>query len=273
MKNILSRNNVNILGKGKKTILFGHGFGCDQNIWRLMIPYFEDDYRIVLFDYVGSGKADVAAYDPQRYSTLHGYARDVIEILEALAGDPVIFIGHSVSGMLGLLASIQRPGLFAALIMLGASPRYINDLPDYYGGFTDDEVSQLLDMMEQNFVGWASVNAAALMNQPEQPHLTEQLKAALSAENALVMHNFAKAIFLSDHRKYLAEATVPTLIVQCSEDSIVPIEVGTYLHNHIKNSVLKVTDTKGHYPHISQPQETAKMILNYITGTSVSGEP
>lgn len=264
MKDILSRNNVNIIGKGKKTIVFGHGFGCDQKIWKFMTPYFEQKYRIVLFDYVGSGNSDLNSYKAEQYKNLHGYAKDLLEVLEALDNDSVIFVGHSVSSMIGMLASIEKPDYFEALIMIGPSPRYINEKPDYFGGFDDKDVRELLNMMEMNYVGWASMNAAALMNNPDRPMLAQQLERTFSSENPVIMRNFAEATFFSDHRKDLPKVTVPTFIIQCSEDSIVPIQVAHYLHNNIKNSKLEVIGAKGHYPNLSQPEETAQLIIKYL---------
>ncbi|MEI7556546.1 alpha/beta hydrolase [Candidatus Chlorohelix sp.] len=272
MQNILLRNNVNILGEGTKTIVFGHGFGCAQNIWQLMIPYFEKDYRIVLFDYVGSGNSDFTAYDPERYKDLHGYAKDLLEILDTLNIGPVIFVGHSVSGMIGLLASIQKPEYFESLIMLSPSPRYLNDKPAYYGGFDESDVKELLRMMEKSFIGWASLNAAGLMNNPDRPILAKRLEDAFCAEDPLIMRNFAEATFLSDHRKDLPNVTVPSLIIQCSLDSVVPIEVGDYLHENIKNSVLEVMESKGHYPNISEPKKTTDIILKFLSSATSTGK-
>lgn len=265
MNNIQSRNNVKVIGEGKKTIVFGHGFGCDQKVWDFLISYFEKDYRIVLFDYVGSGESDMAAYNEERYKNLEGYSMDILEILDELNLGPVVFIGHSVSGMIGLLASIEKPEYFETLIMICPSSRYINDKPDYLGGFDDNDVKELLKMMEMNFVGWATMNAVALMNTPEQPMLAQHLKETFCKENSSIMRNFAKATFLSDHRCDLPKATVPSLIIQCSEDSVVPIEAANYLHENLKSSTLKVMDAKGHYPNISRPKETADIILQYLS--------
>lgn len=264
MQDILFRNNVHIIGEGEKTIVFGHGFGCDQNIWALMIPYFHKEYRIVLFDYVGSGESDFTAYDQERYKDLHGYSKDLIEILDALNMGKVIFVGHSVSSMIGLLASIERPEYFEELIMIGPSPRYINEMPDYYGGFDDKDVSELLNMMEMNFLGWASINAASVMGNADKPMIVQHLEKTYAAGDPIIMRNFAEATFLSDHRKDLPKVKVPSLIIQCSEDSVVPIEVGKYLHENIKGSKLNVMEVKGHYPNLSEPKETSEVIINYL---------
>ncbi|WP_297422922.1 alpha/beta hydrolase [Clostridium sp.] len=264
MNNIQARNNVKIIGGGKTTIVFGHGFGCDQKIWDFLIPYFEKDNRIVLFDYVGSGKSDMSAYDEERYKNLEGYSKDILEILDELDLGSVVFIGHSVSGMIGLLAAIEKPEYFKTLVMICPSSRYLNDKPDYFGGFGENDVKELLKMMEMNFIGWATMNAAALINAPEQPMLADHLKETFCKENSFIMRDFAKATFLSDHRCDLPKLTVPSLIIQCSEDSVVPIEAANYLHENLKNSILRVMDTKGHYPNISSPKETADIILQYL---------
>ena len=266
MGNIMQRNHVNILGDGKQTVVFGHGFGCSQDIWKYLVPSFLKDYRVVLFDYVGSGKSDCSVYDGARYSSLEGYAEDLLEVLEELKLGPVVFVGHSVSSMIGLLTSVKKPELFQALIMISPSPRYRNDLPDYYGGFSEDDIRELLQLMEKNFVGWATASAAALINTPDQPFLARQLEEAFHAEDPVIMKNFAKATFQSDHRKDLPEVSVPSLFIQCSEDSIVPIEVADYLHAHIHESSLQVIEAKGHYPQLSCPKETADVIINYLSG-------
>ena len=269
MKNIFLRNNVNVIGEGTKTIVFGHGFGCDQNIWQFMTPYFQKDHRMILFDYVGSGKSDLKAYNIERYKDLRGYAQDLLEVIEASKSDSIIFIGHSVSAMIGLIASIEKPELFEAVVMIGPSPRYINELPDYFGGFNDNDIKELINLMEVNYVGWASLNAAALMNNPDRPMLAQHLKKIFTQEDPVIMRNFAEATFFSDHRKDLQNATVPTLIVQCSKDSIVPIEVANYLNSNIKNSKLEVIGAKGHYPNLSEPKETSQLIIEYLSSLKV----
>lgn len=264
MEDIYFRNNIKIFGEGEQTLVFGHGFGCSQTIWKYMVPFFSDDYRIVLFDYVGSGKSDCLSYDTNRYHNLHGYAEDLLEVLTALDSGPVIFIGHSVSGMIGLLAAVQKPELFKSLIMIGASARYLNELPDYYGGFDAHDIRELLQMMEKNFVGWASANAAELINAPEQPLLAKKLEETFHAEDSVIMRNFAEATFLSDHRADLQKVAIPTLLIQCAQDSIVPIAAADYLHAHIANSTLRVLEAKGHYPQLSLPQETSMVIRGYL---------
>lgn len=264
MQDVLKRNNVNIIGKGNKTIVFGHGLACDQNIWNTVIPYFKNDYRIILYDYVGSGKSDLSKYDPQRYNTMHGYVKDLLEILETLNMGQIIFVGHSVSAMIGILASIEKPEFFENLILIGSSPRYLNDKPNYHGGFDESDIRELIDMMEMNFNGWATIAAATFMNNPDRPFLTERLIRIYTDENPTVIKNFAEVVFLSDHRQDLPKVTIPSLILQCSEDSIVPLNTAEYLHKNLKNSKLVVMNATGHYPHLSYPKETVELINEYL---------
>ncbi len=261
---IVKRNNVNIIGNGEKTIVFGHGLACDQKIWDLIIPYFEEDYQIVLYDYVGSGNSDFTAFDSKRYSTMHGYAQDLLEILEAIDVGEVIFVGHSVSAMVGILASIEKPEYFERLILIGSSPRYLNDAPHYHGGYDQSDIDELITMMEMNFNGWATLAAENFMNNPDRPFLTEKLIEVYTEENPAMMKNFAEVVFLSDHREDLPKVTVPSLIMQCSEDSIVPLDSAKYLHTHLINSKLVVMEATGHYPQLSSPEETVNTILEYL---------
>ncbi|PQP85133.1 alpha/beta hydrolase [Paenibacillus sp. PCH8] len=262
---VLVRNNVKVLGSGSQTIVFAHGFGCDQDMWRYIVPAFSENYRVVLFDYVGSGESQINYYDTVKYSNLEGYAQDVLEIMEALELRDTIFVGHSVSSMIGMLASIQNPKHFKQIVMLGPSPRYVNDLPSYYGGFDRNDIDELLEMMQMNFIGWASYLAPIVMNHPERKDLAEELEKSFCSRNPHIARQFAEVTFLSDCRIDLERATVPTLILQCSDDSIAPVEVGDYLHAHLKNSRLQQMSAKGHYPHLSQPEETIRMIKEYLT--------
>ncbi|GAS83302.1 alpha/beta fold hydrolase [Paenibacillus amylolyticus] len=262
---VLVRNNVKVLGSGSQTIVFAHGFGCDQDMWRYIVPSFTENYRVILFDYVGSGESQINYYDAGKYSNLQGYAQDVLEIMEVLELQDTIFVGHSVSSMIGMLASIQNPKYFKQIVMLGPSPRYVNDLPNYYGGFDRNDIDELLEMMQMNFIGWASYLAPIVMNYPERKDLTEELEKSFCSRDPHIARQFAEVTFLSDCRIDLDQATVPTLILQCSEDSIAPVEVGDYLHAHLKNSRLQQMTAKGHYPHLSQPEETIRMIKDYLT--------
>lgn len=262
---VLARNNVKVQGTGKQTIVFAHGFGCDQEMWSSIVPAFEDNYRVVLFDYVGSGRSQINYYDSEKYNGLQGYAEDVLEIMETLELRDAIFVGHSVSGMIGMLASIRESKYFGRMIMLGPSPRYVNDLPEYYGGFERSDIDELLQMMQLNFVGWASYMAPIVMQNPERPKLTEQLEKSFCSSDPHIARQFAEVTFLSDSRTCLPYASVPTLILQCSDDSISPVEVGQYLHARLQNSTLQQMEAKGHYPHLSHPEETIRMIKQYLT--------
>jgi sigma-B regulation protein RsbQ len=261
---ILSRNNVKTFGRGTQPMLFAHGFGCDQNMWRFVTPAFEDDYRIVLFDYVGSGKSDLQAYDPARYATLDGYAQDVLEVCRALDLHDVIFVGHSVSSMVGVLAANREPERFSRLVLVGPSPRYINDPPAYVGGFERADIEGLLETMEKNYIGWANFLAPAIMKNPDRPELAEELEASFCSTDPVIARRFAEATFFADNREDLAALRVPSLIMQCSEDMIAPLEVGEYLSNAIPGSALKVLRATGHCPHMSHPDETIEVIREYL---------
>jgi len=261
---VLVRNNVKVFGTGSQTIVFAHGFGCDQDMWRYIVPSFEGNYRIVLFDYVGSGRSTINDYDPSKYNDLQGYAQDVLEVMEALDLRDTIFVGHSVSSMIGMLASIRSPHYFNHIVMLGPSPRYMNDLPDYYGGFDKNDIEELLTMMQMNFVGWASYLAPIVMQNADRKELAEELEKSFCSRDPHIARQFAEVTFMSDCRISLQDATIPTLILQCSDDSIAPVEVGDYLHAHLKNSRLRQMSAKGHYPHLSHPEETSQFIKEYL---------
>ncbi len=259
---VMKRNNIKIMGEGTQVIMFGHGFGCSQEMWQYIVPAFERDYRIILFDYVGSGHSDANFYTSERYSSLQGYAQDVLEIVEELQLEQVIFVGHSVSGMIGMLAAIAQPQRFSKLIMVGPSPCYINE-GDYQGGFEKSDIDELLTMMEMNFTGWASYLAPIAMHE-ENKHQAAALEESFVSTNPRIAREFAEATFFADYRHRLHELQTPTLLLQCAEDSIVPLNVGVYLQEHIKNSELQVMEAKGHYPHLSHPTETIVKIKAYI---------
>lgn len=260
---IRARNNVTVLGAGTQPILFAHGFGCDQNMWRFVTPAFESDYRVVLFDYVGSGKSDWAAYDPNRYGTLEGYARDVLEICAELDLRNVIFVGHSVSSMIGVLAANQEPERFAKLILVGPSPRYINDA-GYVGGFERADIEGLLDTMERNYLGWASFLTPVIMKNPERPELTQELEASFCSTDPEIARRFAEATFYADNRADLSKVKVPALVMQCSDDAIAPLSVGEYTHQNLAGSSFRVMAATGHCPHMSHPEETIRVIKEYL---------
>lgn len=263
VQNILRRNNVKVSGRGTQPILFAHGFGCDQNMWRFVAPAFEDDHRVVLFDYVGSGRSDLGAYNAERYSSLQGYAQDVLDICEALELEDVIFAGHSVSGMIGVLAAIQEPRRFQRLVLVSPSPRYINDA-GYVGGFERSDIQELLETMDKNYIGWANFLAPRVMKNPERPELTSELTESFCSTDPTIARRFAEVTFFSDNRSDLPKLTVPSLILQCSEDLIAPMAVGEYLHRHLARSTLRVMQAKGHCPHMSAPEETRGLIREYL---------
>ena len=264
MLEILKRNNVKIFGEGEQTILFAHGFGCDQNMWRFISPAFADNYRIVLFDYVGCGQSNIQAYHSSRYSNLNGYAQDILEICEALELRNVIFVGHSVSSMIGLLAAIKAPEYFADLVLIGPSPCYIND-EHYVGGFSRKDIDELLDTMDKNYIGWANFLAPAIMKNPDRPDLGRELTESFCATDPTIAKQFARATFLSDNRRDLTNLKRPSLIMQCSDDLVAPYEVGNYLHRNLSNSTLKILKATGHCPHMSHPDETIEVMREYLT--------
>ncbi|WP_353931368.1 alpha/beta hydrolase [Okeanomitos corallinicola TIOX110] len=266
-QDIITRNHVNILGQGKQPMLFAHGFGCDQNMWRFITPAFEKDYKIILFDYVGSGKSDLQSYSVERYSHLHGYAQDILEICRELDLKDIIFVGHSVSSMVGVLASIQTPEIFSRLIFVGPSPCYINHPPDYIGGFEKQDIEDMLDIMDKNYIGWANFLAPVVMKNEDKPELTQELEASFCSTDPIIAKAFAKTTFFSDNRGDLPQVTIPSLILQCAEDAIAPTEVGYYLASHLYKSTLKLMNATGHCPHLSHPQETIDLIRNYLTFT------
>jgi sigma-B regulation protein RsbQ len=261
---VLRRNNVKSFGTGSQTMLFAHGFGCDQNMWRFVAPAFADDYRVVLFDYIGSGKSDTSAYDQDRYSTLDGYAQDVLDVLHVLDLRNVIFVGHSVSSMVGVLAANREPHRFAKIIMIGPSPRYINDAPDYVGGFERSDIEQLLETMDRNYIGWANFLAPAIMKNPDRPELGEELTESFCSTDPVIARRFAEATFFSDNRSDLTQLAVPSLVLQCSDDMIAPAAVGEYVHRQTPRSTLRVMKATGHCPHMSAPEETIALIRDYL---------
>jgi sigma-B regulation protein RsbQ len=270
-RDVLSRNNVKVFGAGTQPMVFAHGFGCDQNMWRFVAPAFEEDYRIVLFDYVGSGNSDLGAYDADRYGRLDGYAQDVLDVCHALDLHDVILVGHSVSGMIGVLAANREPDLFERLILIGPSPRYVNDPPEYVGGFERNDIEGLLDMMDRNYIGWANFLAPAIMKNPERPELGEELTQSFCSTDPVIARRFAEATFFADNRDDLPRVRVPSLILQCSEDMIAPSEVGEYVHRQLPGSTLRMMKAAGHCPHMSHPEETIEAIREYLVAPAHAG--
>jgi sigma-B regulation protein RsbQ len=260
---IKRRNNVRVGGSGNATLVFVHGFGCDQNMWRLLEPAYSKRYKTILFDLVGSGGSDLAAYDRDKYGTLHGYADDAIEIIDQFADGPVIFVGHSVSSMIGLLANIKAPEKFAAQVMVGPSPCYINDA-DYFGGFERKDIEGLLETLESNYLGWASTMAPAIMGAPDQPELGVELTNSFCRTDPDIAKHFARVTFMSDHRADLPKLTAPTLLLQCDEDIIAPVAVGEYMHRVLPNSKLAIIRNVGHCPHLSSPSASTDAIDTFL---------
>jgi sigma-B regulation protein RsbQ len=263
MDPIVKRNNVNVIGDGSKVILFAHGFGCDQNAWKFVVDAFTDDYKVVLFDYTGSGRSDIGQYDSGKYSTLDGYAQDVLDICKTLSIKDAIFVGHSVSSMIGILAAVRRPDYFSKLVLIGPSPRYLN-AEDYTGGFEQKDLDGLFEFMENNYLGWSSAMAPAIMGNPDRPELGEFLTGSFCSTDPDIAREFARVTFTSDNRADLAKVTVSSLTLQCADDIIAPTAVGQYVHQHIPGNVFVQLNAAGHCPHISEPQETIAAIRSFI---------
>jgi len=261
------KNNVHVCGKqdAAQTIIFAHGFGSDQTAFAPLVEAFEDDYKIVLYDNVGGGKADIDAFSPQRYSTLQGYVTDVTDIIKALDLQHIIYVGHSVSGMIGLLTSIQHPSYFDKLVLLGSSPRYLND-PEkgYTGGFDMPALNGLYDAMNTNYYAWASGFSALVVNNPDRPQLAERFSSSLRQIRPDIALAVAKTIFEMDHRNELSKSTIPSLVIQTTEDPAVPEVVGNYMVEHIPHSKLARVNTKGHFPHMSAPDEVISAIRSFL---------
>ena len=260
---VLQRHNVKVTGSGPRAMVFAHGFGCDQNMWRLVAPAFEKDFRVVLFDHVGAGGSDLSAYDPGKYSSLDGYADDVVELCRELGVRDGVFVGHSVSAMIGVLAAKQAPDLFGDLVLVGPSPRYIDD-GDYVGGFSEAQVHELLDFLDSNHMGWSQAMAPVIMGNADRPELGEELTNSFCRTDPEIAKRFARATFLSDNRGDLDGVAARSLVLQCSEDVIAPRAVGEYVHRRLPNSRLVVLKATGHCPNLSAPEETIAAIRAFV---------
>jgi sigma-B regulation protein RsbQ len=261
--NVIRRNNVTVSGNGSETMLFAHGFGCDQNMWRYLASEFEKNYKVVLFDHVGAGGSMLSAYSKEKYDTLKGYADDILEIIHVLNLKDVIFIGHSVSAMMGIIAAVKEPSLFKHLILVGPSPSYIND-GDYIGGFTKPQIDELLESMDNNHLGWSMSMAPVIMANPERAYLGEELANSFCRTDPDIAKHFARTTFLTDERDILNENTVPSLILQCSNDIIAPVDVGKYMQQKMPRSKLVIMEATGHCPNLSAPEETINAIKKYL---------
>jgi sigma-B regulation protein RsbQ len=266
---VVRRNNVVVSGRADgQPMVFAHGFGCDQNMWRHVAPEFEQTHKVVLFDHVGAGASDLTAYDEDRYSTLQGYADDIVEILEALDLEGTIFVGHSVASMMGVLAAKKAPRRFSALVLVGPSPRYLDDdTTDYRGGFKQEDIDGLLESLDANYLGWSAAMAPAIVGNPDKPELGEELTASFCRTDPEIQRRFARATFLSDNRDDLQGITIPTLVLQCSDDIIAPDEVGEYVHKAIPTSTFRKLQATGHCPNLSAPAETADAIRSFLQQT------
>ena len=260
---VIRRNNVSVSGNGTHPVLFAHGFGCDQTMWRFILPEFQQRYRTIAFDYVGAGHSDISAYDRRRYATLQGYPSDILDICEALDIYDCTFVGHSVSCMSGILASIRQPERFNRLVLVAPSPCYINDA-GYTGGFERSDIENLLELLETNHMGWSASMAPIIMGNPDQPHLSQELTESFCRTDPEIAQQFARVTFLSDFRSDLPRVRHPALILQCREDAIAPECVGQYMHRHMPNSTLALMNATGHCPHLSAPTETAALISRFF---------
>jgi sigma-B regulation protein RsbQ len=261
---LVARNNVRVSGRPDgPAMLFAHGFGCDQNMWRYVAPAFANTHRIVLFDHVGAGGSDLRAYDRDRYSTLDGYAADVLEICRELALQRVVFVGHSVSAMIGVLAAVTDPDRFDKLVLIGPSPRYIDD-GDYLGGFGRKDIDELLESLDSNYLGWSSAMAPVIMGNPDRPELGAELTNSFCRTDPQIAKQFAQVTFLSDNRADLPQVSIPSLILQCSDDPIAPTPVGRYVHRQMPGSTLVLMRASGHCPNLSAPEETVTAIRAFL---------
>jgi sigma-B regulation protein RsbQ len=263
----LLRNNVRVSGQpGGQPMMFAHGFGCDQNMWRFVAPRFEDLFRVILFDHVGAGESDLAAYDPSKYSSLEGYARDVLEICRAMSLQEVVFVGHSVSAMIGALAAIEEPDRFDKLVMVSPSARYIDD-GAYVGGFSAADIDELLDSLGSNYLGWSAAMAPVIIGNDDRPELGQELTASFCRTDPAIARDFARVTFTSDNRADLSRLTTDTLVLQCRSDVIAPLQVCEFVRDAVTHSTYVVLDATGHCPNLSAPIETARAIDSFARAT------
>lgn len=265
MRGVIERHAIVQRGQPDgRPMLFAHGFGCDQTLWRFVTPAFEGSHRVITFDYVGAGRSDRSAYDPDRYGSLDGYATDILEICDALELRDIILVAHSVSAIIAVLAEIREPDRFGDLVLVAPSPRYMDAPPDYRGGFAEDDIRGLLELMDMNATGWASFLAPIVMGAPDRPELTEDLEATFCSIDPIMARQFAKVTFLADNRADLSRVTTPSLIIQVSDDAVAPVEVGRFMHAALHRSRLTIIEATGHCPHVSDPEATVEAIERYL---------
>ena len=261
----VERNNVIVTGgDAARPMIFAHGFGCSHETWRDVAPRFIDSHRVITFDQVGAGASNLAAYDRGKYDSLHGYADDLIEIIDELDLTDVVYVGHSVSCMIGVLASIRRPELFGALILVGSSPRFV-DAEGYTGGFSEADIEALLDSLDANYLGWSAQMAPAIAGNAERPEVGERLVESFCSIEPQIASQFARVTFLSDSRDDLPKVTTPTLVLQSSDDILAPLPVGHYVHEHIRGSRLVVMTSRGHMPNLSNPDQLVREIRDFLS--------
>ena len=258
------QHNVHVSGPADgQPMVFAHGYGCDQNMWRLVAPAFADRYRVVLFDHIGAGGSDLDAYDPERYDSLGGYAADVVELCEALGLRDVVFVGHSVSATIGILAAAQAPDLFSSLILVGPSPRYIDD-EGYVGGFGRADIDELLRSLDSNYLGWSTAMAPVIMGRPDRPELAAELEESFCRTDPDIARRFAHVTFLSDNRADFERVETPSLVIQCTDDVIAPVAVGEYVRDHLPNATMTLLKATGHCPHLSAPDQTIRAMEEFL---------
>ncbi|HEV2622992.1 MAG TPA: alpha/beta hydrolase [Frateuria sp.] len=265
MRDILDRHHVRVSGQGARTMVFAHGFGCDQNMWRWVAPAFEDRFRVVLFDHIGAGHSDLSAFDRERHGSLEGYAQDVVALCRALDVRDGVFVGHSVSAMIGVLAARQAPELFGDMVLVGPSPRYVDE-PEtgYIGGFSAEQVEELLDFLDNNHMGWSQTMAPVIVGNGERPELAEELTNSFCRTDPDIARHFARTTFLSDNRNDLDGLPARALVLQCADDVIAPESVGRYVHARLPDSQLVLMQATGHCPNLSAPAETVAAINAFL---------
>ncbi|MFT4994604.1 MAG: sigma-B regulation protein RsbQ [Paraglaciecola sp.] len=264
---ILARNNINIVGQGEQTLLLAHGFGCDQRMWRFLVPLLREKYRLVLFDYTGSGQSETSNYDAQKYSTLEGYAQDIVDICETLELENVNIVGHSVSGIIAAIAAQQSPAGISNIIMVCPSPCFLNLPPDYMGGFDEQDLQELIGLMDQNYIGWANYFAPLVAGTANSEVFTQELASSFCSTNPVMAKNFAKATFFADYRHLLPDISQPTSIMQSNIDALASISIGQYMHKHIPNSTISIIEAEGHCLHMTHPQQVVDNIEAFLVET------
>lgn len=262
---VIKRNNVNVVGTGDTTVVMAHGFGCDQQMWRYLQPFLEPHYKLVLFDYVGSGQSDTALYDPERYAHLEGYSQDIIDICDALDLKDVILIGHSVSSIISILCAQTRPDLVSKLIMVCPSPCFLNIPPEYMGGFEEEDLQELINLMDKNYIGWANYLAPLVMGSAAGNEFTSELTNSFCSTDPRFLKPFAKATFFSDYRHTLPNVAHPTLIIQSKTDNLANVEIGQYMANKIAGAKMNIIDAEGHCLHMTDPKEVNRCLSAFLT--------